>query len=331
MNDSTLVGRGIRIKAETGDTVLLENLRLEWRDTSITYFAKVRGQNDGKFVAFKLIEANIDDYLFENPKHDDPKKIRYRLLERRELHITTEGIHSGRPIKNELFFEREFNPASTEFRLRVGSNFSNLFKINELGMPNELKFSPRPGWELGLGMVMKGAGGFLNLNFEIGLQGRFSHVKSQFDATQLDTSGIPTQVTYKRDLTYRQTWLTVGVFPEVKFRRKGNLSLVFGPYYSYLLANRVSGLEEPLRNTKVFNYNNDFKKSDLGVMIGLQWRHNLGKKDLDGVFALRTQFGLSNLDNLYIRCNDNGGACYYNGRLGLGTLGLSYSINLIKI
>src|SRR5262245_12720100 len=51
-DDSTLIGRGFRIKPENGDTVILENLRLELRDTTITYIAIARGQNQNKPIPF---------------------------------------------------------------------------------------------------------------------------------------------------------------------------------------------------------------------------------------------------------------------------------------
>ena len=103
-NDSTMTGRGCRIKPENGDTVLLETLRLELRGDDIIYSALVRGQNQGKFVPFVLTEAGYDEYLFENPQHDDPQKIRYFLLERRELQVTTEGKRNGGPRKQQFTF-----------------------------------------------------------------------------------------------------------------------------------------------------------------------------------------------------------------------------------
>src|SRR5690349_626620 len=58
-DDSTLVGKSIRIKPENGDTVLIERLRLELRDTTVTYITIARGQNNNAPVPFKLTE--IDD------------------------------------------------------------------------------------------------------------------------------------------------------------------------------------------------------------------------------------------------------------------------------
>jgi Domain of unknown function (DUF6265) len=323
-NDSTLIGRGCRIKPETGDTATLENLRLELRGNDIIYYAKVRGQNEGKFVPFTLTEADNDTYLFENPKHDDPKKIKYFLLEGRELQVNTEGMRNGRPTKQEFVFEREFNPASLEFRLRAGINANQLYRINDIGV--DPKFSARPGWEFGITTSFKGSGGLVSLNIDAGLMGKFHHVVSNF-SIPVDT--IPFTVDYKRDITYRQTWFSFGLMPEVKFKRKGNVSILFGGYYARLLINRVNGTELPIRNTKVFNFNNDFKKKDFGAVLGLNVRRNIGKRDLDGVFGFLVQFGLADIDNLYIRKCATGGLC--NGRMGIAGVTLNYSVNLLKL
>ena len=103
-DDSTYIGRGMRIKPENGDTVTLETLRLELRDTSIIYYAIVRGQNQNKPVPFRLTTADYDGYVFENPNHDDPQKIRYLLLGKREMQVFTEGKRNGRPVTQEYVF-----------------------------------------------------------------------------------------------------------------------------------------------------------------------------------------------------------------------------------
>lgn len=341
-DDSTLTGRGCRIKPENGDTVLLETLRLELRGGEITYSALVRGQNQGKSIPFKLTDAsNVDEYIFENPAHDDPKKIRYFLLERRELQVTTEGVRNGRPTKQEFVFEREFNPASVELRLRMGLNVNTLYQTNEVGISPAPAFSPRPGWELGTGLAFRGSGGFISLNVEAGLSGRSAHVKSEFASSDPDTinGGL---LTYRRDLTYNQLWFTFGLLPEVQLRRGGKFSLVFGPYFSRMLVNKVVGTEEPFRektlpvdpsdpNSKqVANPNTDFKKTDLGGVFGFQWRHNFGKRDLDGQLGFRAQIGLRNMDNLYNR-DIVQTTTLYNGRISFAGAALTYSVNLMKL
>jgi hypothetical protein len=327
-DDSTLLGRGLRIKPENGDTVRLETMRLTLRDTNIVYSVTVRGQNNNQPVPFPLVR--IDDegfYVFENPKHDDPQRIRYLLLSNREIQVVTETARNGRVVKQEYVFEREFTPGAVEFRLRGGLNYHNLRGTGYFpsDVPNQDPvFDWKPSWELGIQTRFKGRGGFVTVNAELGLVGRSAHAQSAFTVV-----GDTSVTAYKRDLTYHTTWLEVALMPEITFRRDGRLSLLAGPYYARLLGTRGKGLEEPANENKLFKANNDFKKNDLGIHAGLQYRLNFGKKDLGGLIGLRANLGLANLDNLYGRGIQS--AALRNGRVSFMGASLYYSVNLLKI
>ena len=320
-DDSTMVGRSVRIKQEDGDTVTLETLRLTLRDTNIIYSATVRGQNNNKPVDFELTEAYSDEFLFENPAHDDPKKIRYILLGNRELQVTTEGQKSGRTVTREFVFEREFNPASAEFRIRAGINAASLLSERKLNtIQQQPEFGWRPGWELGVGGLFKGRGGFLAINVELSFSGKNSNIASQFYA---DTNQ------YIRNGHYRTTWFNAAVFPEFTFRRDGRLSMIVGPYYGRLALSRVIGESSPAGTNKLFNSNNDLKKNDFGLLGGLQYKMNFGKKDLDGKIGARFNFGIFDLDNLYKRRCQNPALC--NESIVIRSISAYYSINLVKL
>lgn len=324
-NDSTYLGRGLRIKPENGDTVTLETLRLELRGDSITYYAIARGQNRNKPVPFRLTTADYEGYLFENPQHDDPKKIRYRLLGNREMQVTTEGYRNGRTVTDEFVFEREFTPGAAEFRLRVGVNGSSLigtgqFPADISGAKQTLDFGYKPGWELGTTASFNGRGGFLRINIDLGLAGRFSKVNSSFFG---DTA------TYVRNGTYNTTWLGLAVLPELRLRKEGRLSIMAGPYLSVLLGSRLKGTLLPDDENKLFKANNDFKKADIGLSFGVQYRLNLGKKDIGGIIGIRGNLGLKDLDNLYSRECDNPAFC--NGQIKWRGASLYYSFNLLKL
>ena len=325
-DDSTLVGRGMRIKPENGDTVTLENLWLELRDTTITYVAIARGQNQNRPISFKLTQADYDGYVFENPAHDDPQKIRYLLLGNRELQVFTEGKRNNRTVTQEFVFEREFTPGSIEFRVRGGVNAHSLRGSGTL-IPlvgaTEPEIGWRPGWELGTQVVFKGRGGFVSINCEVGLTGKYSSAKSQFDI--FDDS----LVVYKRDGTYSTLWLTLAVAPEITFKRDGRLSLLVGPYFGVLLRSNMNGTVEPAGEDELFEANNDFKKTDFGVLAGLQYKLNFGKKDIGGKLGLRANIGFSDLDNLYVRSTE--GTQQSNGSVSLRGVSLYYSFNLLKL
>lgn len=324
-DDSTYLGRGLRIKPENGDTVTLETLRLELRNDSITYYAIARGQNRNKPVAFGLTTADYDGYLFENPQHDDPKKILYRLLGNRELQVTTEGVRNGRTVKDEYVFEREFTPGAVEFRARIGLNASSLvgtgqFPQDITGVKQTLDFGYQPGWELGTTASFNGRGGFLRINIDLGLAGRRSKVGSSFYG---DTA------TYVRDGTYNTTWLQLAAVPELKTGRNSRLSVLAGPYLGLLLSNRLKGTLLPDSENKLFKAANDFKKLDLGLTFGLQYKVNFTKKDLDGRLGLRAQLGMKDLDKLYNRDCDNPAFC--NGQVKWRGVSVYYSVNLLKL
>ena len=328
-DDQTLVGKSVRIKPETGDTVLLERLRIELRDTTVTYITIARNQNNGQPVLFPLTEIDEDGFfVFSNPKNDDPQQIRYLLLGNREMQVHTIGKRNGREVKQEYVFEREFTPGAVEFRLRAGINASNLRGTgNLIPLYDVPEFGWKPGWDFGMQARFKGRGGFITINAELGVSGRRASVKSGFS---VDVDTVPYFVDYKRDLTYNSIWLMISVMPELTFRRDGRLSLLAGPYYGRLVGLTGNGLQEPVEQDKLFKVNNDFKKNDLGLNVGFQYKLNFGKKDLGGILGIRASYGLSNIDNLYSReCEDNPALC--NGQVSFLNASLYYSVNLLKL
>lgn len=329
-NDSTLLGREVRIKAETGDTVLLKSMQIDLRGEFIIYYLTVRGLNNNQPVPYELILADREGYLFENTQQDNPQRIRYRLLGRRELQVTTEGKRGNRTITEELVFEREFTPAGVEFRLRGGINVFNiratgnfLASDNPAFVLNNPQTAPLLGWELGAQVRFKGNGGFISLNAEFGLIGKSARSKASF--TVFDDSII----NYVRDVRYRQAWLLLAAVPEINLKRDGRLTILAGPYYSRLMFNSTSGEEQPASSNKLFDANNDFKKNDFGLIAGFQYRLNIGKKDLGGKLGLRANIGLSDLDALYNRhCND---PAFCNGRISLQGISLYYGFNMLGL
>jgi hypothetical protein len=328
-NDTTLVGKHVRIKPENGDTVLLERLRLELRDTLITYITIARNQNNNEPIPFVLTEIDEEGFfVFSNPKHDDPQKIRYLLLGNREMQVETIGKRNGREVKQEYIFEREFTPGAVEFRARAGINAHNLRSTGSLipGVPDgQPEFGWKPGWELGVQTRFKGRGGFITINAELSAIGRRTSAVSNFF---VETDTLP--VNYQRDLTYNSIWLTIALIPELTFGREGRFSIMAGPYYGRLVGLTGKGVQLPVEENQLFKVNNDFKKNDLGLNIGFQYKVNFGKKDLGGIMGLRASYGFSNLDNLYSRyCDYNPALC--NGQLSFLGASLYYSVNLLKI
>jgi hypothetical protein len=88
------IGVGRTVKA--GKTVSFEFMRIETRDGETNFIAVLAGQEPTKF---KLTASGADWARFENPQHDFPKRIEFRL--------TGSGMHAeiagpGRDGKEEV-------------------------------------------------------------------------------------------------------------------------------------------------------------------------------------------------------------------------------------
>ena len=324
-DDSTLAGRQVRIRIETGDTVTLERKFIELRNDSVFYRLIIRGQNENAPMVYPLTVVDYEGYEFENLEHMDPRKVRYRLLGNREMQINLERIRGTRTLTREYVFEREFTPGSVEFRARAGASYQLFRQTGNL--LTEPEFTGRPGWVVGPTFSFNGRGGFITLNVDVALNGRNVGVVSEFATVeQMDTGEV--FVLYKRDLTYRQVWLGLAVYPEITFARDGRFSIYAGPYLSRLLFNRGNGEELPGGDNQLFDANNDFNKTDLGIVGGFQYALS-GKKDLGAKIGVRATYGLANLDNLYDRGCNNPSFC--NGSIGLLGFSLYYSMDLLKL
>lgn len=329
-DDSTLVGKSVRIKPENGDSVLLERLTLTLRDTLVTYTTLARGQNDNKPVDYILSAVDENGfYVFSNSTQADPQKIKYLLLGNREMQVVTEGQRNGRTVTQEFVYEREFTPGTVEFRVKGGINAQTIRSTGNFPTdpPDFAKpaFGWKPGWEIGTQVRFKGRGGFLTINAELGIVGKAAHCKSAF--TVVDDSITE----YKRDVNYHTAWLIIGVYPEISFSRDGGFSLMAGPYYGRLMFAGGKGTVLPDNENKLFKANNDFRKNDFGLQAGAQFKLNFGKKDIGGMMGVRANLGLVNLDNLYKRYCSNGNTVFCNGAVAFEGVSIYYSVDLLKL
>jgi len=98
-NDSLLLGKSFFIKEN--DTLFSETVRLVQRGNDLFYIVTVPNQNEEKPVAFKLTSSTSDFLVFENPEHDFPKKITYKLVTKDSLYaeISGDGKSQGFPFK----------------------------------------------------------------------------------------------------------------------------------------------------------------------------------------------------------------------------------------
>lgn len=94
-NDSTYEGQSYYIRGK--DTVHFETIRLQQTAEELSYSAMVKGQNNDKTIHFALTNSTEKQLIFENPKHNYPKKISYTQLSKDNLVTEISGIQQGKP------------------------------------------------------------------------------------------------------------------------------------------------------------------------------------------------------------------------------------------
>lgn len=97
-SDHTFEGSGETRSKTTNELISSESLRLVEMSGEIFYIAKV-AHND-RPIAFKLSHCTDNSSAFENPDHDFPKRIEYRVDHTNTLVVTvSDGKEEGFSIK----------------------------------------------------------------------------------------------------------------------------------------------------------------------------------------------------------------------------------------
>jgi hypothetical protein len=88
---TSMMGSGRTVK--NGKTTDFEFLRIEQRDDAIYYVAKPRANTQD--TAFKLTTWSANEFVFENPQHDFPQRIIYKI-NGASLSARIEGTRNGK-------------------------------------------------------------------------------------------------------------------------------------------------------------------------------------------------------------------------------------------
>lgn len=83
-----LEGKSIQINPESGDVLILEELRIQKKGKKIFYQAEVPNQNKGKSIYFHLTLQDSNSFTFENLTHDYPQIIHYEFSNEEEMSVT---------------------------------------------------------------------------------------------------------------------------------------------------------------------------------------------------------------------------------------------------
>jgi len=95
---------GFSRMVEEGKTVAFEYLRInEVGDEELILVASPSGQET---ASFRMVESTGDSVVFENPEHDFPQRIIYRLDDNGNLAGRIEGLIDGAPRAVDFPMER---------------------------------------------------------------------------------------------------------------------------------------------------------------------------------------------------------------------------------
>ncbi|UPQ79625.1 DUF6265 family protein [Flavobacterium azooxidireducens] len=102
-NDSVYYGKSHYVVKN--DTIFTETIKLIQSKKNVFYIVTtIPPQNGVEPVSFKLTSSTTDYLVFENPEHDFPKKITYKLVTKDSLYaeISGDGKSQGFPFKKKV-------------------------------------------------------------------------------------------------------------------------------------------------------------------------------------------------------------------------------------
>ncbi len=104
VNKNYLQIKGYMIKGK--DTVINERIALTNTREGIFYTSTVEDQNNKQPIAFKMTKGENNIFVFENPQHDFPKRIVYKLVTADSLHaFIDDGTEAGK--KQNFYYKRQ--------------------------------------------------------------------------------------------------------------------------------------------------------------------------------------------------------------------------------
>lgn len=93
---------GTGYKLVNGEKRIRERIELIVQDGIYFYIPSVPDQNDGAPVPFKCTLMTETEMVFENPQHDFPQRISYRLISETELLAEISGSFRGKQVTEQF-------------------------------------------------------------------------------------------------------------------------------------------------------------------------------------------------------------------------------------
>lgn len=104
MNKNYLQSKGYMIRGK--DTIISERIALTNTKEGIFYTSTVEDQNNKQPIPFKMTGSENNTFVFENPQHDFPKRIVYKLITADSLHAyIDDGTETGK--RQNFYYKRQ--------------------------------------------------------------------------------------------------------------------------------------------------------------------------------------------------------------------------------
>jgi Domain of unknown function (DUF6265) len=95
LDDSTFVGLSYYIQNKK-DTLHMEQVELMQNGDHLIYSATIKGENNDSPIPFQMTKDEDSLLVFENPKHEYPQKIQYKLMKNGSLVALISGKQNGK-------------------------------------------------------------------------------------------------------------------------------------------------------------------------------------------------------------------------------------------
>lgn len=100
-----LQNKGFMIKGK--DTIVNERVELRAKDDGISYTSRVEDQNNKMPISFSMTSAKGNEFVFENPQHDFPKRIVYHLISADSLHAWIDDGIDGSKKRSDFHYKKQ--------------------------------------------------------------------------------------------------------------------------------------------------------------------------------------------------------------------------------
>jgi hypothetical protein len=104
IDNNYLQGKGYTTKGS--DTIINEKVALKNADAGIFYLSSVANQNNRTPISFRMTKAEGNQFIFENPNHDFPKRIVYKLINVDSLQAFVDDGIDGSENRQDFYYKK---------------------------------------------------------------------------------------------------------------------------------------------------------------------------------------------------------------------------------